>query len=423
MAYVPGFQHDLFVSYGSEDYDAQMGRFVADLRVYLARELGKLFKGESVFFDRQNLNHTPTEWKTKLEESAGSAAILVPFLSASYATSEYCAKELEWFCENHDRPLNWPAGTEKVYRICPLRWRATDEQVAPEVRAAQEQQSIGVEDLGAKIANGLRLMRRSCQTVYVGETDNEVRGKVRDELGRMGFRVMPDLPTAYRDSQLVRTHLSEARLAIHFVDGRAPQRAIDSIRWSREHCQRATVIYEVLGCDIKPAERLQLRWIEEDLRQATTLDQRAYDHVSGKNFDQFLQVVRDRLERVLPVRPTPLGIACEERDRPAVEDILTEIRVQTGFTVTCHGLSLLDFKKSRGVLFYWGAADGRRLRQARVATKGIRQAFFLAPPPKEAEHERELGEEVGENLIFRQHSARFKVDDIAPFLRELGWVG
>ena len=82
MAYVPGFQYDLFISYASEDFDSHMDQFVSELRAFLMKELGKLFKGECVFFDRENLNRTPTQWKATLEESARSAAILVPFLSA-----------------------------------------------------------------------------------------------------------------------------------------------------------------------------------------------------------------------------------------------------------------------------------------------------------------------------------------------------
>ena len=35
-------------------------------------------------------------------------------------------------------------------------------------------------------------MRRSRQTVYVGEVEHDVRDNVRDELSRMGFRVMPE---------------------------------------------------------------------------------------------------------------------------------------------------------------------------------------------------------------------------------------
>jgi hypothetical protein len=143
MTYVPGFQYDLFVSYASDDDDGRLAQFVKDLRAYLARDLGKLFTEESIFFDRQDLNRSPLEWKAKLKGSASSAAILVPLLSPSYASSDYCAKEWEWFCEEH--PLRWPAGTEEVFRVCPLVWHAVDEelrqQIAPEILAAQEERS------------------------------------------------------------------------------------------------------------------------------------------------------------------------------------------------------------------------------------------------------------------------------------------
>ncbi|HEX7423306.1 MAG TPA: toll/interleukin-1 receptor domain-containing protein, partial [Terriglobales bacterium] len=247
MAYVPGFQYDLFVSYACNDDDGRLAQFVNNLRVYLAGELGKLFTERSVFFDRQDLNRTPLEWKKKLEQSAESAAILVPFLSPRYVDSDYCAKELEWFLE--EPPLRWPAGTEEVYRVCPVLWRAFDaemmSQIAPEIRSAQEQRSPGVEEFGQKIANGLRLMRRSRQTVFVGETENEARQKVRDEMSRMGFRVMPSAPMAYSDPHLIRTQLGEARLAVHFVGGQARQRPIEAIQWSRQDCHGATVVYEV----------------------------------------------------------------------------------------------------------------------------------------------------------------------------------
>jgi len=421
MAYVPGFEYDVFVSYASDDDDGRLDQFVKDLRAYLARDLGKLFTEESIFFDRQDLNRSPLEWKAKLKGSAGSAAILVPFLSPSYTSSDYCAKEWEWFCEEH--PLRWPAGTEEVFRVCPLLWHPVDaelrQQIAPEIQGSQEERSAGVEGLGRKIANGLRLMRRSSQIVFIGETESDVRRSVRDEMSRMGFRVMPESPMAFTNPQVIRTHLSEARLAVHFGGGQAQERAIQAIQWSRQVCQGATVVYEIPGLDLTPEERISLEWIEEDLGKASAGDPRVYDRVAGKNLDQFLQILGDRLEGVRPVRPTQLGIACEETDRPAVDAIIPEIQARTRFSITCHGLSLLDFKKSRGVLFYWGAAEGRRLRQARLVASGLVQAFFLAPPPKLAGHE----EQLGEALVLRQQGDRFSVEDIRPFLQGLGWMG
>jgi len=50
MAYVPGFQYDLFVSYASDDDDGRLAQFVKDLRSYLARDSWK-----RVFFSTAGL--------------------------------------------------------------------------------------------------------------------------------------------------------------------------------------------------------------------------------------------------------------------------------------------------------------------------------------------------------------------------------
>jgi hypothetical protein len=429
MAYVPGFTYDIFLSYASDNLEEKLGAFVADLRRLLRVELGGDFSGEhGIFFDKKELNLAPTAWKEKLRMSAASAAILVPILSPSYATSDFCAKELEWFQDNP--PLNWPAGDQTVYRICPMSWYPIEpglrDQVASDIRRAQEQREPSPDELARKLANGLRMMRRSRQTVFLGESEHETQGKVRDELSRMGFRVEPQAPSAYSDTATVRTLLGDAKLAVHFVGNQQSQRPLDAIRDSREYCQRATVVYEVPGVDLSDEERVSLEWLEADLNPAAfssstdAADRRTYDRISGafKNLDQFLQVIRDRLEGARPASTTQIGIACEESDRASVTSIIPEIQSRTGFSVICHGLSLLDFKKSLGIVFYWGQSEGKRLRQARRILKPY-DAFFLAPPPKPDEHKTEL---AGLTILYQQ-SDQFHVDDIRPFLARLGWKG
>src|SRR4029453_12842201 len=102
----------------------------------------------------------------------------------------------------------------------------------PEILSAQEQRSLSADDLGAKIANGLQLMCRSRQTVYVGDTENDVRQRVRDEMNRMGFRVMPQSAMAYGNPELVRTFLGEARLAVHFVGNQSSPHAFGAAVWT-----------------------------------------------------------------------------------------------------------------------------------------------------------------------------------------------
>ena len=433
MAYVPGFTYDIFLSYASDNLDEKLGVFVADLRRLLRVELGKGFSDEhGIFFDKKELNLAPTAWNEKLRTSAASAAILVPILSPSYATSDFCAKEWEWFQDKP--PLDWPAGDQTVYRICPISWYPIEpgllNQVASDIRRAQRdirdaQREPSPDELARKLANGLRMMRRSRRTVFLGESEHETRGKVRDELSRMGFRVEPQAPSAYSDTETVRTLLGDAKLAVHFVGNQQSQRPLDAIGDSRQYCQHATIVYEVPGVGLSDEERVSLEWLEADISSAAssadaTTDRRTYDRISGalKNLDQFLQVIRDRLEGAQPASATQIGIACEDPDRATVDRIIPEIQSQTGFSVVCHGLSLLDFKKSRGIVLYWGQSEGKRLCQARKILKSY-FAFFLAPPPKPDEHKTEL---AGMTILYQQ-SDQFSVDDIRPFLARLGWKG
>jgi hypothetical protein len=423
MAYVPGFEYDIFLSYASDDLDDKLKTFFHDLRIGLRRELGKEFSDEhGIFLDRNELNQSPIAWKEKLKKSAGSAAILVPILSPTYATSEFCGKEWEWFSENP--PLGWIAGDQTVYRVCPVAWREIEpellQQVAFGIRRAQEDRSLAAADLALKLANGLRMMRRSRDIVYLGEFEHEIRRKVRDELSRMGFSVEPRAYQAYTDRPTIRTLLGKAKLAIHFVGGQESQRPLEAIQDSREYCQHSTLVYEAPGVDLSAEEKFSLEWLEDDLKQSPASDSRAYDRISGtqKNLDQFLQVIHDRLEGARPVFTTQIGIACEEHDRQAVDFLIPEIQARTGFSVVCHGLSLLDFKKSRGILLYWGVSEGKRLRQARQVLRAY-FAFFLAPPPKGDEHKTEL---AGSTILYQQ-ADEFQIDDIRPFLERLGWKG
>ena len=104
----------------------------------------------------------------------------------------------------------------------------------------------------------LRLMRRSRQTVYVGESEYDIRQQVRNEMSRMGFRVMPEAAVAYGDPEVVQRLLGEAKMAVHFVGNQQSQRAIEAIGSSREYCQHATVVYEVPGVELSDEERFSL---------------------------------------------------------------------------------------------------------------------------------------------------------------------
>ena len=108
MVFVPGYEHDVFVSYAHVDdlpfVDVATGQerstgwvsvLVRHLKNELAQKIGRA-EAVSVWFDSHNLrgNHTLLdEIGTRLERSA----ILVAVLSSGYTASEWCQQEAELF--------------------------------------------------------------------------------------------------------------------------------------------------------------------------------------------------------------------------------------------------------------------------------------------------------------------------------------
>jgi hypothetical protein len=98
MAYVPGFKHDIFVSYASVDNepDAQdvpwVSRFRKDIETALRQRLGQEIK---IFFDTADLhaNHRLEQ----LTQDATNSAIFLALLSPSYVARQWPLDELKAF--------------------------------------------------------------------------------------------------------------------------------------------------------------------------------------------------------------------------------------------------------------------------------------------------------------------------------------
>jgi hypothetical protein len=98
MAYVPGFKHDIFVSYASVDNeaDAQKVRWVShfrnDLEIALRQRLGQEIK---IFFDEADL--LAYHQLEQLIEDARSSAVFLALLSPSYVERKWPLAELKAF--------------------------------------------------------------------------------------------------------------------------------------------------------------------------------------------------------------------------------------------------------------------------------------------------------------------------------------
>src|ERR1700686_784838 len=98
MAYVPGYKHDVFVSYAHFDNeeDSQdirwVSRFQADLKNALRQRLGE---DPQFFFDTRDFHaHEHVDF---LLDTVRQSAVFVAVFSPSYAAREFTTRELEAF--------------------------------------------------------------------------------------------------------------------------------------------------------------------------------------------------------------------------------------------------------------------------------------------------------------------------------------
>src|SRR5262245_66040453 len=104
MAYLPGFENDIFISYSHvDDQDGWVGVFQKQLEMELSRLLGRMGLAR-VWRDRRRLqgNHF---FDQTIQNAIDSSALFVALTSKGYLGSEYCRKEMRWFREKNAEAL------------------------------------------------------------------------------------------------------------------------------------------------------------------------------------------------------------------------------------------------------------------------------------------------------------------------------
>jgi len=106
MAAVPGFRHDVFVSYAHADNQAVAGtdvgfvsQLVLDLRIEVGRKVGKTLE---IWWDHNKLSGN-TVVSSEIMSAAGDSACIVVVLSPAYLRSEWCERERGTFDEQVGR--------------------------------------------------------------------------------------------------------------------------------------------------------------------------------------------------------------------------------------------------------------------------------------------------------------------------------
>lgn len=122
MTFVPGFEHDVFISYAHannerlvKDDEGYVTRLYEDLTHFLTAELGRR-EYFSVWLDREELRGND-DFDAKLNASFLNSAVLVCVCSQSYVESAWCRRELITF-SNHKHPqFDLKVGAHGSFRI------------------------------------------------------------------------------------------------------------------------------------------------------------------------------------------------------------------------------------------------------------------------------------------------------------------
>ena len=115
MAYLPGFSHDIFISYAHvDDQDGWVEVFQQRLELELSRLIGRM-NLVSLWRDKRWLegNHL---FDTTIEAAIKSSALLVALTSRGYLASDYCRQEIRWFGQKSQQEV-WGRSIDDQLRI------------------------------------------------------------------------------------------------------------------------------------------------------------------------------------------------------------------------------------------------------------------------------------------------------------------
>lgn len=238
MAYVPGFNNDLFISYSHIDDQAVDGPgWVADFHQRLAIEVEEEL-GERVRIWRDKRITGATDFTKDLEKQVRGSAMMLAVVSPAYVKSEWCDWELRGFAGSRRIGDLWVDTKCRAVKIVKrpadlgrLRVLAetegmkffdvdADTELAREIGWSSDLYKLRLNELAHDIGFILRAMRKA-RSVFLGMASpslREQRERVRQELIGREYRVLtaPDDPD---DRPLsVRAAIEDSALSVLFYD-------------------------------------------------------------------------------------------------------------------------------------------------------------------------------------------------------------
>ena len=416
MAYLAGFDNDVFISYTHKDNHGPgalpdagwVTRFHLDLQRRLTE-----FLGVHARIWRDKKLRGSDDYSDEIFAQLKGSAVFLPILSPGYLRSTWCQNELEEFQKAALQSGGFEIG--KVVRAIkvvktPLAQgqhrsilgrclgyeffvqepdSSYFDPLDPDGKDYEQRLSRLAQDIAhiLKTIESAPAAKTSKATVYLAESSSDLkdeRRRVLDELVAQGYRVLPEAPLPEHASDIERemeAALRQSALAIHLTGpryGKRPEGTDQSIVALQYELARRGGLQRVVWVATKPedTEAPQAAFLEA-LRAG--LDQRV-DLLEHKTIEDLKDVI---LTRLAPRAPEPVALAegddlcriyliCDQEDNPldsptrgalALRDFLFKEGFEVKLPVARKTAAKSRQKDNRrkleecdAVVLYWGLA-------------------------------------------------------------------
>ena len=416
MAFVPGYETDIFISYSHTDNDplikGSLG-WVAFFEDLLRKRLRVRIRPEVRIF-RDTKLQLFGDFSDRLTETISRSAVFVCILSPGYVGSEWCTRELREFLNGKDSnnriikvvktafDSNDPDGEvhsllKKIEDVLECRFYKRDESselledLEPEVKPEHISQfyelveviAQNLEKLFKQLTNDPQpshpspsAINRDAITVYLAETTKDLAGKrdeIRTELQQYQCHVLPNEPLPQEGNQLitkVSSWLSQANLSVHLIGssyGAVPEEERRSV---------PQIQYEVAAELDREKKLTQLIWMPEGLVSSDERQQQFIANIRNTGAELLQNSVEDlKTEIHKKLKPPPanlwgdepavnVSLFCHDQDMESVRPLYSYLTVNEGFRVkfplretpSLESNKLLT-QTSDAVILYYGTVD------------------------------------------------------------------
>lgn len=257
MAYVDGFEYDIFISYAHldnetafEDEPGWVELFYKDLDLSLGQRYGRA-NAVKIWWDDRRLEGN-TFFDQSIQESIEKSAIMLCLMSPGYLESEYCKKEMKLF---HAKAQQEPPGLKVghrsrllnvlLYNIPYNRWplelsgtsgfpfyNAENDDLGDRLDTGDTQFRKQLQELKKSIVTLFELMKKPLPppppppafSIFFGDVPDSLRSVKRrtiTELEKRGYAVIGEVPPPFEKEEhekTVKEKIEESFLNVHLLD-------------------------------------------------------------------------------------------------------------------------------------------------------------------------------------------------------------